>query len=47
MGTLDLADFFELVGLFVLYKLTAYDDININSIGLYIEKIPQKLKLTK
>lgn len=35
MGLLDSAESSNLVGLFIFYNLTTYDDININSIVLY------------
>lgn len=35
MGSLDSAESTDLVALFVLYNLSAYQDINIDNIGLY------------
>lgn len=35
MGCLDSTESSDLVGLFLLYNLTAYEEININRIGIY------------
>lgn len=35
MGSLDSVESSDLVGLFILYNLIAYEDVNVDSIALY------------